>query len=170
MRTGGHWSRPAAMRTLDALMRLGGKGTTFQIQQITLSVAVHQDIYSLRCWLQFDRGYPERDTHLAVKRVELGKNASGRMVVRYELRPDVQALHRRLRAANRPQIAQITQRTEGKKASEVGQNTPAQTPGQNGSASPVVPSVTSAKSADSQSLLFETEDALSLRRKADRPQ
>ena len=105
-RTGGHWSLPAARRTLDALVRLGGKGTTWQIFEITHSVAVHQDIYSLRCWLQFRHGYAEADTHKAIRRVNLGENPQGRQIVRYELREDVKELHRRLRRERAPAALQ----------------------------------------------------------------
>ena len=146
MRTGGHWSRPAAWRTLETLVRLGGHGTTFAIANVTKSVAVHQDIYSLRCWLQFDHGYPERDTHLAVRREDLGLNPRGRKVVNYILRPDVRQLYRRLwHAGYDPGQGPPTGEEEA----------PAAEP-------------ESSSTRPAQGLLFQTEGALSRRRKAER--
>jgi hypothetical protein len=94
MRSGGHWSRPAAWRTWNALMRLGGRGTTAQIHNITGSMAVHQDIYSLRMLLQMDYGFSEEETRLEVLKEDLGENDSGRRVVCYTLGPRARALHR----------------------------------------------------------------------------
>ncbi len=102
-RSGGHWSRPAAWRALCALMQHGGSATTWQIAQITRSTAVHQEIYSLRCWLQFCCGYDEDDTHEAVRTEREGANENGRQVIRYYLREDVRQLHRRLRQTPAPQ-------------------------------------------------------------------
>ncbi len=98
-----HYSRKAARRVLDALMRLGGKGTTAQIAAITGGCAVHSDVHSLRTWLREEHGYdrsPE-DALAAVRAVPLGLNSSGRNVYRYELRRDVKALHRQIRAGQR---------------------------------------------------------------------
>lgn len=101
-RSGGHWSKPAAWRTLCALMELGGAGTTWEIANITGGLAVHQDIYSLRCWLQFQCDYPEDDTHEAVRTIRAGTNDNGRRVIRYKLREDVKKLHRKLRNTEEP--------------------------------------------------------------------
>ncbi len=98
MRSGGHWSAKAARRTLDALMSLGGRGTTRQIRKLTDSEAVHQDVHSLRCWLQFEHGYEEADTLEAVKRTHLRTTDKGKQVQLYTLREDVRRLHRRLRS------------------------------------------------------------------------
>ncbi len=103
-RSGGHWSKPAAWRTLSALMELGGSGTTWDIAEITGGLAVHQDIYSLRCWLQFQCDYDEDDTHSAVKTIRDGTNDNGRKIVRYELREDVRDLHRELRSTDNPEM------------------------------------------------------------------
>lgn len=89
MRSGGHWSEPAAKRVLKALLAEGGEATTWQLAVGTRSVAVHQDIYSLRCWLQFVHGYDEADTHRAVETIHQGENDNYRQVVLYRLRSDV---------------------------------------------------------------------------------
>ncbi len=96
-----HYSRKAAQRVLDALMRLGGKGTTAQIAEITGGCATHSDVHSLRTWLREEHGYGHDDALAAVRAAQLGFNESGRNVYRYELRADVQELHRQIRAGQR---------------------------------------------------------------------
>lgn len=44
-----HWSKPGAIRTLKALRAHGWRATTWQIAQITGSLAAHTDVASLRC-------------------------------------------------------------------------------------------------------------------------
>ena len=92
-----HWSRPAAMGVLGALARLGGSGTTYQIWRITRSLAVHSDVHSLRSMLREEHGYTVADSLEAVKRTGARAPDGGRLIVRYTLREDVRALHRRLR-------------------------------------------------------------------------
>ena len=47
-----HWSKPAALRVLEALRGFGGRATSLELTLRTRSVAVHSDIHSLRCWLR----------------------------------------------------------------------------------------------------------------------
>lgn len=56
-----HWSRPAAVATLEALRRLGGSATTKQIQQETDYCAVNSAISSLRRYLVEDLGWSKQD-------------------------------------------------------------------------------------------------------------
>ena len=76
-----HWSRPGALRTLDALRRLGGSGTTREIQKLTNSVAVHTEISSLRIYLETELGLGAR----AVRCEYAGRTDEGRFIYRYTL-------------------------------------------------------------------------------------
>jgi len=78
-----HWSRPAARRTLAALRRLGGVGTTRQIYELTGSMAVHTDIASLRTYLREEMGLEQ-----GVRTEFVERNRSGRMIYKYVLSPD----------------------------------------------------------------------------------
>ena len=58
---------------------------------------MHSDVHSLRTMLREEHGYTVADSLEAVKRTSARTPGSGRLVVRYTLREDVRALHRRLR-------------------------------------------------------------------------
>ena len=87
-----HWSRPGAVRTLRALLRLGFAATTWQIAEQTGSLAVHSDITSVRCFCEAE-GICVADK--AVSCTYTGTTDAGHRVYRYELHPLVIAAIKR---------------------------------------------------------------------------
>jgi len=83
-----HWSRPGAIRTLQALRKLGGAATTWQIAEITHSVCVHSDIHCVRCLCE-EEGICSADE--AVRQEYAGQTDSGRRVSLYRLAEAVMA-------------------------------------------------------------------------------
>ena len=88
-----HWSRPAALRCLRALARLGGSATSWPLAQEARALNISTDIHAARCWLAA-RGYePNADGEPLVTADEgiTGRAFSrdGRRVFRYTLRGDV---------------------------------------------------------------------------------
>jgi len=152
-----HYSRKAARRVLDALMRLGGKGTTAQIAEITGGCATHSDIHSLRTWLREECGFLHDDALDAVRAVPLGLNASGRNIYRYELRNDVKYIHRLFRTGAG---APATRETAGGEGAKSPARSPAPRPRKGtGTLTPLgslSPSALSPSAPERQGSLFET--------------
>jgi len=76
-----HWSRKGALRTLRALRRHGGEASTYQIFEITHSLAVHTDIASLRVLLSEAMGFGPEDLVTTLER----RTRDGKMIYSYKL-------------------------------------------------------------------------------------
>lgn len=83
-----HWSRPGAIRTLQALRKFGGAATTWQIAEVTHSVCVHSDIHCVRCFCEEEGICPADE---AVVQEYAGMTDSRRRVSLYRLDERVSA-------------------------------------------------------------------------------
>jgi len=88
-----HWSRPAALRCLRALVRLGGSATSWPLAQEARALNISTDIHAARCWLAaagYERnadGEPLVTTDEGIR--GRGWSRDGRRVFLYTLRADV---------------------------------------------------------------------------------
>jgi len=87
-----HWSRPRAVRTVMAILQLGGAASTREIREITRSEAVHTDVDHVRCLAQ---AAGVCDAEEAIIRTYGGTTAQGAHVHVYRLSEPLMA---RLRA------------------------------------------------------------------------
>jgi len=92
-----HLGRPGAMRTLDALVALGGSGTALQIEGHTRTKAAHSDVDQVRRLCMEELGWTRERANLHVRSEYVGLNVERRKIYRYVISEDVKRLHRRLR-------------------------------------------------------------------------
>jgi len=143
-----HYSRKGAMRTIHALIVLGGSGTTRQIADRTESLAVHTDIDSVRCLLMDHLGITREESHDLVRR-EHGGTSNGRRVYRYRIDDRVVALYRRLAAEGFPKRKRTA--TNGARSKE---------PSGTAASRPTEPMGTTAPHVAEQTSMFDNDDSL----------